>query len=355
MDILSALRKVVTNIKDWVNEKLKHKVDAVEGKGLSTNDLTDELVEKINSSERAISELDVYVGDIPNDSQASTITGYVDEQRDLLIDGMSAYSEGVAMMFRMHKNRIDSIVDGTQVVGKATQDSNGNVITDTYETKADANDKLAEAKQHAETLDRKMGNRVKAIESDCLKKVDKTELQNQITDNKAALDVLKGAGEGSIAKTFDDKINEFATRVTNDGVVNTYKELVDYAATHSSDFVELVGEVDKNTMAIEENKTAITNVNTRIDNSKFMTVVSLPLSNWIGETKLFSQVVNIEGVTATSKVDLQPTPEQLIELQDIESTLMAVNDNGIVTVYALHTKPEVDYTMSAVITEVVAV
>jgi hypothetical protein len=83
--------------------------------------------------------------------------------------------------------------------------------------------------------------------------------------------------------------------------------------------------------------------------------INLPVANWIGDTNLYSQVVTIDGVTATNKIDLQPTPEQLIELHDIECTLMAVNDNGVVTVYALHTKPETDYTMCAMITEVIAI
>lgn len=45
----------------------------------------------------------------------------------------------------------------------------------------------------------------------------------------------------------DDKItaafNDFATKVSNDNLVNTYKELIDYAAAHGSEFTELVGVV----------------------------------------------------------------------------------------------------------------
>ena len=58
MDILSALRSVTISIRDWVNEKLKDKVDTVEGKGLSTNDLTDELVGRINANEKTIADID---------------------------------------------------------------------------------------------------------------------------------------------------------------------------------------------------------------------------------------------------------------------------------------------------------
>lgn len=76
-------------------------------------------------------------------------------------------------------------------------------------------------------------------------------LQAQVQENKDALVVLNGTGEGSVVKTVNDAINEFASKMSDDGTVNTFKELVDYAAEHSAEIVELVGEVtavkEKNT------------------------------------------------------------------------------------------------------------
>ena len=37
--------------------------------------------------------------------------------------------------------------------------------------------------------------------------------------------------------------NAFATNISNDGIVNTYKELIDYAATHGAELTTLVGQV----------------------------------------------------------------------------------------------------------------
>ena len=68
-------------------------------------------------------------------------------------------------------------------------------------------------------------------------------LQTQVQENKDALVVLNGTGEGSVVKTVNDAINEFASKMSDDGTVNTFKELVDYAAEHSAEIVELVGEV----------------------------------------------------------------------------------------------------------------
>lgn len=83
-----------------------------------------------------------------------------------------------------------------------------------------------------------------------------------------------------------------------------------------------------------------------------MTMVSISAANWTGDTAPYSQVITVNGVTANSKVDLQPTAAQILELQEADIMLMAENDNGTVTIYALGGIPTSDYTMQALITEV---
>ena len=61
--------------------------------------------------------------------------------------------------------------------------------------------------------------------------------------NKAAIEVLNGEAAGSIKKAIDDAFNDFATKVSDDNVVNTYKELVDYAAAHGAEVATLVGQI----------------------------------------------------------------------------------------------------------------
>lgn len=82
-----------------------------------------------------------------------------------------------------------------------------------------------------------------------------TALQAEI-DAKAKqtdLDTLTGSGEGSIAKMIDDAFNDFSAKVTDDGVVNSYKELIDWAAEHGAEAAEMAA-------GISENKTAIANL-----------------------------------------------------------------------------------------------
>lgn len=86
-----------------------------------------------------------------------------------------------------------------------------------------------------------------------------------------------------------------------------------------------------------------------------VTNVTLYATSWAGDANPYSQVVTINGVTVNSKVDLQPTALQIVDLQNNDIALMAENDNGVVTVYAIGGKPTVDYTMQALITEVAIV
>ena len=61
--------------------------------------------------------------------------------------------------------------------------------------------------------------------------------------NKTAIETLNGEAAGSVKKAIDDAFNDFATKVSDDNVVNTYKELIDYAAKSGSDITSLVGDV----------------------------------------------------------------------------------------------------------------
>jgi hypothetical protein len=79
--------------------------------------------------------------------------------------------------------------------------------------------------------------------------------------------------------------------------------------------------------------------------------ISLPASGWSKSTNTYSQVVTVAGATVNSKIDIYPTPEQLVELQITGISLVAVNEDGVVTVYALNNKPTSDYSIQVVLTE----
>ncbi len=80
--------------------------------------------------------------------------------------------------------------------------------------------------------------------------------------------------------------------------------------------------------------------------------VVLLASGWKGSGNLYSQVVNIEGVTEYSQVDLTPSVEQLAIFHQKDLAFVTENVDGKVTVYAIGQKPENDYTIQVTITEV---
>ncbi len=80
--------------------------------------------------------------------------------------------------------------------------------------------------------------------------------------------------------------------------------------------------------------------------------ITLPMANWGGSEAPHSQVVEINTVTAATKIDLQPTVAQIVALQNDDIALMAENISGVVTIYSFGGKPSSDMTMQVLLTEV---
>ena len=97
-------------------------------------------------------------------------------------------------------------------------------------------------------------------------------------------------------------------------------------------------------------------INSRLEalnsNVPRVATVALLADKWLGDASPYSQIVEIEGVTQYSQVDLKPSMEQLVIFHDKDISFVAENDSGVVTVYVIGKKPENDYTMQVSITEV---
>ncbi|WP_417293640.1 hypothetical protein [Dysosmobacter sp.] len=72
---------------------------------------------------------------------------------------------------------------------------------------------------------------------------DDSAVKADIKKNADAIGVLNGSGVGSVDKKITDAFNDFATKVSDDGVVNSYKELIDWAATHGAEAATMAGEI----------------------------------------------------------------------------------------------------------------
>lgn len=77
-------------------------------------------------------------------------------------------------------------------------------------------------------------------------------IKASIKSNTDAIATLNGSSTvaGSVDKKVADAINEFATKVSDDQTINTFKELIDYAASHQGEYSTLSGEVQANKTAI---------------------------------------------------------------------------------------------------------
>lgn len=157
---------------------------------------------------------------------------------------------------------------------------------------------------------------------------------------------LSATSENPIAnKTVDAEftaVNNAFDAVT--GVLDTMGDAIDVLSEavnnhNHNDIYYTETEID------EKLSSALTRVST----------VTLNANNWTGESNYWYQVVNVSNVTANSKIDLNPTAAQIVELQDLDIALMAENNSGTVTIYVFGGKPTSDYIMQVTITEVVPV
>lgn len=83
--------------------------------------------------------------------------------------------------------------------------------------------------------------------------------------------------------------------------------------------------------------------------------VTIYADRWmLSEDNRWYQTVVVDNATVTprSKVDLQPSPEQLTVFYKKDLTFVTENENGVVSVYCVGQVPLNDYTIQATVTEV---
>ena len=84
-----------------------------------------------------------------------------------------------------------------------------------------------------------------------------------------------------------------------------------------------------------------------------VTDIVMKVDSWHGGEGMWSQIVEVEAASPFSKIDLQPSAEQLLILQKLEAAMTVENAAGVITVYITGNKPKTDITIQAAITEVI--
>lgn len=123
---------------------------------------------------------------------------------------------------------------------------------------------------------------------------DDTEVKGLIKNNKDAIDVLNGGDtvNGSVAKSVKDAINDFSTKISEDGTVNTFKELVDYVAAHGSEYTAAIADIAANKSAIDTlNGTGAGSVSKAVNDA----IDGLHISDYAKSTDVESTYVKKNG------------------------------------------------------------
>jgi len=127
------------------------------------------------------------------------------------------------------------------------------------------------------------------------------------------------------------------------------EEIAEFRAEWEEKYGELVG-LQEDIKAIQEDVAALQSGEATAAKLIF---IALPVDSWVEGVGFFTQEVTVEGGTEHSLIALQPTPGQLLVLQeDGVSALQVNNDGGIFTAAATGAAPSVDMTIQATITEV---
>lgn len=79
------------------------------------------------------------------------------------------------------------------------------------------------------------------------------ELVKSVDEISKELDILTDGEGSSIQSSIDSAINDFAEKISDDGTINTFKELVDFAAEHKEESAQLILDVSdiKNNLIVE--------------------------------------------------------------------------------------------------------
>lgn len=171
---------------------------------------------------------------------ADTVEGSVDNKIKAAITEVNGAATTLG-------NKVDA---NTEAIAAINNETTGIKAVAAADAKAKADQALIDAKAYA---DQKVSDEATAREAvNTALEAYKAENDPKVTANTQAIAKLNGgeAEDGSVAKSVKDAINDFATKISDDGTVNTFKELVDYAATSGAQIGDLISKEAANEAAI---------------------------------------------------------------------------------------------------------
>ena len=237
----------------------------------------------------------------------TTGLGHYDEKIKKVI------ADGDAATLQSAKDYADSLSTNYDAVGTA-QSKMEELANGQVKTNKEAIEKL----NGADTVEGSVAKAIKDLKTTLEQEItdseyDDSALTGRVTAVEGDIATLKGTGEGSVKKAIDDAFNDFSTKVSDDGVVNTYKELIDYAAEHKGEAATMAGNISKNAEAIKTLDAKVGNLPEGTDAKTVVDYVdkkvgAVDFSGDIATAK--QEVIAAAAADATSKADAAKTAAQ---------------------------------------------
>lgn len=239
-DVTTTDGNTIADVRRYVDDKTK---------GIASDAKLAELTEKVTANTNSIKGINTSLAD------GGAISNAIAEAKQAGTDAATAVSTLEGGQVKKNTEAIAAINNAdTGILKQAKTYADGKDATITAaQTAAD------KAQAAIDTLAGKVGTVAKdktvvqmIQDAQAAATYDDAAVKADIKKNADAIGVLNGtsAVDGSVDKKVADAINEFSTKISDNGTVDTFKELIDYAATHKDEYSTLSGDVQKNTTAI---------------------------------------------------------------------------------------------------------
>lgn len=245
-----------------------------------------------------------------------------------------------AAILRIAENETD-IASIQQELGALTGSDSGKSISQMIESaveaaKTELEGKITAEENRAKGVEQGLETRLATVEGDYLTSTDKTELEGKIKTNTDAITVLNGNDQtvGSVDKKIADAFNEFITTETADEVVNTYKELIDYAKNHGSEATEMAAAIDALETKVGEKTVAaqISEAITAENLSQYATDTELAALTTVVSGKASQTDLDIvSGKVTTAEEKITALEGKLGSLTDVEDAIATAKQEAINT------------------------
>jgi hypothetical protein len=182
------------------------------------------------------------------------------DKNTFLVNGSAATYPGMSVSV-IDENKI-YVLKGTPKLDKDGQPINDELIASDHTQKdnwvaigsSDLSGELADISGRVDGLEGRIEDAEAVLENIPYPVTDvKVNGETVVKDGVAEITIDTGLTADAVQGLIDSSFNEFVGKVTENETVDTFKELIDYAAEHKSEIGDLVAEVDKKIDSISVN------------------------------------------------------------------------------------------------------